>query len=65
MQYVYVLQSEKDGEMYAGSTMDIQKRILLHNSGKVLSTSKRIPFVLIYYEVFLNKTDAFTTGRNF
>lgn len=63
MQYVYILQSKKDGYLYVGCTEDIQNRILLHNSGKVSSTSKRTPFILIYYEVFLSQADAYNREK--
>ncbi len=31
----------------------------MHNSKKVVATAKRTPLVLIYYEGFINKHDAF------
>ena len=31
----------------------------MHNQGKVESTKKRKPFILVHYEAFLNKEDAF------
>lgn len=45
--------------MYVGCTNDLKKRLELHNSGKVSSTKHRRPFELIYYEVFVDKQDAF------
>lgn len=59
MHYVYVLQSKKDGNFYTGCTNDLKKRFLLHDNGKILSTKNRNPFLLIYYEAFLNQKDAF------
>ena len=59
MQYVYVLQSKLDKDLYIGCTNDIKKRLVLHNAKKVNSTKKRTPLVLIYYEAFINPTDAF------
>jgi putative endonuclease len=59
MNYVYVLHSRQDGNLYLGCTKDLQKRIREHNTGKVYSTKGRIPMDLIYYETFINKTDAF------
>jgi len=58
MYYVYILRSEKDGKLYTGSTKDIVKRESFHQLGKVISTSYRKPFILIYYEACLNETDA-------
>ena len=63
MQYVYILKSKVDGEIYIGCTNDLKNRLGLHNSKKVRSTSKRVPFILIYYEGFLNKSDAFERER--
>lgn len=59
MHYVYVLQSEVDGQLYTGCTADLRKRFLEHNAGKVLSTRNRRPLKLIYYEACLNEQDAF------
>ena len=35
MNYVYVLKSTVDGELYIGSTNDLKRRIGEHNNGKV------------------------------
>jgi putative endonuclease len=58
MWYVYVLESQKSRHWYIGSTKDLQKRILRHNSGKNKSTKYGIPWKLIYCEISLNKKDA-------
>lgn len=59
MHYVYVIQSETDGQLYVGCTLDLRQRLETHNSGRVPSTKGRVPFRLIYYEASLNKRDAF------
>jgi len=59
MHYIYILQSQKDKALYIGYSNDLRKRLKMHNSGKVFSTKPRIPFVLIYYEAYQNKNDAF------
>jgi len=59
MQYVYILKSTLDKDLYIGCTHDVSKRIILHNSGKVRSTKSRAPFTLIHYEAFLNIKDAY------
>ncbi len=51
MFYMYILKSKKDGKCYMGSTNDIERRIIEHNSGLVFSTKARIPLALIYYEL--------------
>ena len=63
MQYVYVLQSKKDGDFYIGCTQDLRERVKLHNAGRVASTKKRVPFVLIHYEAYLDQKDAFNRER--
>ncbi len=49
---LYVLLSEKDNRTYVGSTSDFEKRLLLHNSGRVKSTKRRTPFKLLFAEQF-------------
>jgi putative endonuclease len=63
MQYVYVLKSKKDKDLYVGCTKDLKARIILHNAKKVSSTAKRTPFVLIYYEAYINSHDAYNREK--
>lgn len=56
--YVYVLLSEKDGEFYIGSTNDLKRRIAEHRQGKNISTAKRLPLELIFYEAYPSESDA-------
>ncbi len=58
MQYVYVIRSTKDSELYIGSTNDLKRRLNEHNNGKNFSTAPRAPFELIYYEAYKEKDDA-------
>lgn len=58
MFYVYIMLSMKDERLYVGSTDNLKKRILEHNSGKVRSTKSRIPFKLVYYEAYSAEYDA-------
>jgi putative endonuclease len=58
MFYIYILQSDKDSYFYTGSTNNLRRRIEEHNSGKVLSTKKRLPLRLIYYEACVDESDA-------
>jgi len=55
---VYVLQSEKDLLLYHGYSTGLEKRVLDHNNGGTISTSKRRPLKLIYCEFFISKKDA-------
>lgn len=58
MYYVYVLQSEVDGNFYTGFSEDITRRIEQHNNGLVKSTKSRVPLRLVYYEASHNVKDA-------
>jgi len=46
--YIYLIQSEKDGTYYFGSTKDVSLRLFQHNQGKSSSTRKRCPWKLIH-----------------
>ncbi|MFA4936999.1 MAG: GIY-YIG nuclease family protein [Patescibacteria group bacterium] len=63
--YVYILKSLKDGLFYIGFSTDLKRRLQEHNSGKNISTSRRLPLQLIYYEAFLSRTDASQRERYF
>jgi len=63
MYYVYILRSKKGGELYKGCTSDLEKRLVGHNLGKVKSTKNGKPWEIIYYEGFINKTDALIEER--
>jgi len=56
--YVYVLQSEKDGSYYIGHTSDLGQRVERHNQGRAGYTKSKLPWKLIYHEVFDSKGQA-------
>ena len=58
MNYVYILISKRDFKRYIGLTNNLNRRLNLHNSGKVQATKNRKPFELIYYEEFEDRIDA-------
>lgn len=58
MFYLYVLLSEKDKELYIGSTNDLKRRFKEHNAGYVPSTKTRRPFTLCYYEAYRVEEEA-------
>ncbi len=58
MFYTYVLLSLKDKKWYTGISNDLKRRFEEHNKGLVYATTKRRPFVLIYYEACINEDDA-------
>lgn len=58
MYYVYILEC-KDGTLYTGWTVDIEKRLALHNRGKGAKyTRSRYPVVLQYLENLYTKQEA-------
>ena len=58
MFYVYLLKSLHDGRYYIGQTKAIEIRLQRHNSGQVLSTRARRPFMLIGFEKFETRDEA-------
>lgn len=58
MWYIYILLCQ-DGSLYTGSTNDVQKRFLAHQSGKAAKyTRAHKPLKVIYQEELLTKSDA-------
>jgi putative endonuclease len=58
MFYVYLLESFADKSWYIGYTKDLRKRFVSHNKGDNLATRNKKPWKLIYYEAYINITDA-------
>ncbi|HEY4509430.1 MAG TPA: GIY-YIG nuclease family protein [Candidatus Paceibacterota bacterium] len=58
MFYTYVLESKKNGELYAGYTKDLVNRVEEHNQGMNFSTKSGTPWRCIYYEACINEEDA-------
>ncbi len=56
--FVYIIQSEKDGSYYIGSTQDITERLERHNQGRSKYTKLKRPWNLMYYEEYPNRSDA-------
>jgi putative endonuclease len=56
--YVYVLRSLTDQKFYVGFTKNLRKRVEDHAIGLVLSTKRRNPFELVYWEGCLDQADA-------
>jgi len=57
--YLYILQSEKTGRYYVGSTGDLLDRLRRHNSGYSKATKAGVPWKLVYTEEFATKSDAY------
>jgi len=61
MYFTYILQSTKDNSFYTGFTEgEPSNRLLKHNNGEVIYTSKKRPWKLIWYCAFLDKDKAIT-----
>ena len=58
MYYVYILQNNV-GLHYYGHTIDLPKRLVEHNVGKVRFTKGRRPWKLIHSETFETKSEAY------
>lgn len=58
MIFVYVLPSELGSGLYIGKTGNLRKRFEEHQRGESLSTKGRRPWKLIYYEAYLDDSDA-------
>ena len=58
MNYAYILRC-CDGTLYSGWTIDLEKRLNTHNSGKGGKyTRSRLPVELVYFEEFESKSEA-------
>jgi len=55
---VYVLRSQKDGDLYVGYTTDLERRLNQHSRGENRSTAPRRPPDLIFCEFYLSADDA-------
>ena len=58
MFYTYILQSNKNKELYIGYTSDLKRRIKEHNQGLNFSTKRYMPWSIIYYEACIEESDA-------
>lgn len=63
MHYVYVLHSLADSGFYIGYSTNLRPRLKQHLERKSFATAHRGPWKLIYYEAYLNQTDALGRER--
>ena len=59
MYHVYILQSNRTGKFYIGSTNDPEGRLQRHNHGKNRYTAHGLPWNLIYSESFTTRPEAY------
>ena len=55
--FVYILQSKKDFSYYIGQTNDLDSRLSKHNDGFSKYSSSKIPWRLVYFEMFESRTE--------
>ena len=58
MYYAYILLSSKSHTFYFGSTINLQNRLELHNTGQVKSTRPYQPWTLVWYGAFSTEKEA-------
>ncbi len=54
MPYVYILESERNGKYYIGSTVDVDRRLNEHNSGKHHTGKRLAPFRIVFKQEFVD-----------
>jgi len=63
MFYVYLLKSEQGDHFYIGYSADLKRRLSEHHQGKVYYTRRYQPWMLVYYEAYLDEVQAKTRER--
>jgi putative endonuclease len=58
MSYLYILQSERNGRYYIGSTSDIARRLVEHNAGKTKSLKYLLPVKLVFSQQYQTPAEA-------
>ena len=56
--FVYVLQSQKDGQFYIGQTQDLELRFEKHSKGCSTYTAKFRPWCLVWFAEFETRKEA-------
>ncbi|TDQ32912.1 GIY-YIG nuclease family protein [Zeaxanthinibacter enoshimensis] len=63
MCFTYVLYSSEFKKYYVGISNDVEKRLAIHNSGKIKSTKHFIPWRVVHVEHFGSKQEARTREK--
>lgn len=58
MNWVYIIESERDGRYYTGQTDNLKDRIERHNKGRNLSTKAYIPWKLKWWKELETRSEA-------
>ena len=65
MFYTYVIQSKTDGSFYKGHCQNIEERLKQHNNGLTFSIKNKLPFELVYFEIFETRLEAIKREKYF
>ena len=57
MFFVYILESKVDSTYYIGQTNNLEQRLSFHNKGLSKFTSRKCPWVIVYFEEYKTRTD--------
>jgi putative endonuclease len=63
MPFIYVLRSRATGRYYTGSTLNLETRLLQHNSDQSISTKNRGPWDLVHHEGYSTLAEAVRRER--
>ncbi len=58
MAFVYVLQSERNGRFYIGSTNNLEERYIEHNSGQSPYTRNNRPYKVVFFQEYKSLEEA-------
>ena len=61
--FTYILQSLKNFSFYVGQCDDLDWRISKHNDGQSTYTSSKIPWRLVYFEMYKSRSEALLRER--
>ncbi len=64
MYHVYLLQSRLDKSIYIGYTTDLKSRLKFHNAGYEKYTKHKIPWDLVYFESYKDRSWAVKREHN-
>ena len=64
MYFAYILQSQKSGRLYYGSSDDPNRRLMEHNCGHTKSTRNKGPWNLIFSKEFASRQEALAFERS-
>ncbi len=61
--YVYILQSKANDSFYKESTNGLVRRFYQHNNGEEISTSRYLPWDLVWFAIKPTRSEAFALEK--